>query len=300
MQVIKGVYLDDQYLRLTSSWTPLIDDYICRNKITNLAILTANGWEGEDLSFLSNYPWLKRLHIAIHEKVDATSLNLLNELEYLHFDAQTKSKIDFSNISKLIELNLIWSTSFGKIDNLKDVKCLTIWKYNAKDLHDLNSITDLKKLTLRGPSKLISLEGLPFAELSFIEITDARKLVDISEIEKCKSLKDLELLCCKNITNLESITEPCELRRLALDSMGVIPSLSFLSRMKSLRELTFLGNTLIGDGSLSVLETLNLKYALFKNRRCYSHRMEDFDFNVRYQAEAIAKDAEAIAKSEYE
>ena len=91
-------------------------------------------------------------------------------------------------------------------------------------------------------------------------------------------MEELWLVGSRKISSLEGLKNNLELRKLIIENLGDIESLSPLKNLLKLEMVIFLGSTNIVDGDLSVLNDLPLlKNVGFKNRKHYSHTRDYFE-----------------------
>ena len=93
-----------------------------------------------------------------------------------------------------------------------------------------------------------------------------------------KALTYLGIENCRNLSDLEALGRITSIQKLDLGNLGGLPSLSFVAKLRHLKELSFWDSTNVLDGKLEMLLKLpDLKGVGFKNRKHYSHAMDQIN-----------------------
>ncbi len=268
----------------TGEWNEEIDKKIREERIESLAIKQGYLPEITNLDFLTRYPWIRSLLVANFLVTNVRGMEGLSELEYLYLDASPNHPVDLSRLQKLKKLELNWSDGCESIESLGNILELTLVEGRIDDLSLFSKYTKTKFFSIRQPKRLRSINGIEnFKNLESFEIVDSRTLTSIEPLNAHPKIRNLTIHASSKIEDLEIVTTLPSLRVLVLDSVGKIPTAKFLENCSSLEELTLLGSTNILDGDLSFLSNISkLKYALFENRKHYSHKRMDFEFNRKH------------------
>jgi hypothetical protein len=141
-------------------------------------------------------------------------------------------------------------------------------------VRSLSGVERMKSLrTLRfteGP--LESLDGIEQTRVETLWLAYLRRLKLVAPLTALSTLRMLDIVSCKKITDLERIGEVTSLENLGINGQGAISSLSFVRGLVNLREFRC-GTTNIVDGDLSVLLQLpKLERPIINpHRKHYSH-----------------------------
>ena len=245
-----------------------------RENLHGVVIAHVHGYNLDEVDFLKNYPLIK--HISISGISNVKGIYALKDLESLYISGE-KLKIDFGAFPHLKKLIIDWSPYLLNMNQCSKLETLSFYKYKplSKDMSQLFNISWLKSLTIT-QSPINSLRGLEgFRQLEKIELNYCSKLEKICCLESSKkTLTTLLLDHCKSIENHEYVELLKELKVLAYNNCGNIPSIKFIKKMPSLEDFRFV-NTDITDGDIS--PCIGLKYAGFFNKKHYSHTSEQIE-----------------------
>lgn len=255
-----------------------------QDNIKNLEI-NPNFFKEQDLRFLREFNFIEGLYVLVESINDMTPIQSLPNLRILIVDNKLKGCLDFRAFKDLEECFFVWGIQGSEtIFETFSLTRLRIDNYDKFEIFEIQSLKDLISLSLYY-SKLINLNGIcNLSKLVNLDLTSCNYLEDIKKIEYIQSLYTLRLDNCKNLKSFEPIGDLKKLKSLSFNDVGNLPSLNFLEGLNNLEEIFFTGNTKIEDGNLNVLNNLlqngNLKKVIFKNRKHYSHRVEDFGYKV--------------------
>ena len=241
-----------------------IINYIIKNNIENLSFNQYDGFLSKDIKPYSNIDNIKRIEIILNN-IEPDQVVKFKNLIYLYMSSPLKTKMDLSIFTKLQYLNIEWNTKILNLNTLDSLKSLTLRKYkgNPVNLTKLKSIKEL--IFIQG--NINSLDFISsLKKLKKLGLFYLKNLLEIKPI-KDVNLKDLEIDSCKNIQYKDSLFFCEELRQLKISDSSPLPNLSFLTRLKDLKFLSFVG-TNIEDGDIT--PCLNLKYVGFDDKRHYN------------------------------
>ncbi|MFA6083777.1 hypothetical protein [Mucilaginibacter sp.] len=241
-----------------------------KNNLDGIAVTSSFGLN--DLSFVKDYPFIK--HLSISEGAfDIKDIYSLENLTSLIISGK-KQKIDYVYFPKLKELIADWSPYFTNLDKCYCLERLSFYKYapSSKNLEVIAGINWLKSLTIT-QSPISSLKGLEqFTQLEQIELNYCSKLEELCCLEgSSETLITLLLDHCKAIKNHDYAMGLKNVKILAYNNCGKIPSIKFIKQMPSLKDFRFVG-TNVSDGDIS--PCIGLKYVGFFNKKHYSHTSE--------------------------
>ena len=238
---------------------------------------------GDNIDFLRSCPSLEELHIIPSFDAQDFDFSPLYDLPNLRkLICQTVygpeedriSYVDYSKFSSLKDL-VVNGTGHNNVDILPGLKVLTfsgkqpasktlVGSFQGADLEDLGIIE----------SPIFSLVGLEQAsKLKKMILAYNRNLEDISALECVReTLTELDIESCGRIKDFSVLEKLHKLENLRLIGRNVLPNLSFIRQMPSLKSFTFYMNA--ADGDLSMC--LDIPFVQIQNRRHYTHKNEDF------------------------
>jgi len=271
--------IDVEGILQIDEWNDELLLFIHRNNINALEI-KGDRFEVTkfSLSFLKEIFNLRYLRISgKFPKKEYKVLELLLELEELSLADYEGYELNFSNLTKL--------KAYFSIIKHKDhpiLKCINLRCFgansNLETLHFLSALNNLRKIFLFS-KKLKSFDGITnLHKLENLEIVYANSLEIKNNCPKLESLKKLTLDTCKNINTLNFISKFPNIEYFSFSNCNEIVSLKPLETCKKL-EVIFIGNTIIEDHNLRILEQIpTLKDVFFEEKKEYNMTMDDFKF----------------------
>jgi protein phosphatase 1 regulatory subunit 7 len=240
--------------------------------LDGIYISKAHGYALNDLSFLKDYPDVRRLELRYASGISLSDLCAVPALHSITIGENTEP-IDYSPFLELEDLNIDWHprVTFPKVNKTLKSLFLSDYKPRSRDLTELPEFVNMERFHLiRAP--LHSLAGLGrFKRLKFLKICRLSKLERIADLD-AYSLEELQLQVCRKIADHEHVTNFPRLWRLMLSDCGSVPSLKFLDRMPKLRWFTFVDTNII-DGDMTPCFRLETVGTL--NKKHYSHTCEE-------------------------
>src|SRR4030095_15865827 len=226
--------------------------YIKANGIKSI-IVNPNYFKGSNLDFLQELSDIESVGIST-ENFDLAPLHYLSCLRSLRLD-KPKSKVDFSLFTTLEVLGTTYSKLTINISSCKNLFWLWLDNFSEENLHSLDELTNLKYLTLY-KSSIADLEGIEKMEmLVSLMIDTATKLTSLKGIDPHnKKLEVLDIHGAKKLNNYEAIANAQSLRKLFLSRTGETPNISFLKNLPVLEQVT-IGMKVI-DGDMSFLKAV--------------------------------------------
>jgi len=256
-----------------------IDDcmkYIRRNRLTR--ILITGGWyKRKDLDFLTDLADFLEGIVILPDKIELKLVNKLKMLTSLGVGDNGRDTIDLANFPKLESAAVKWGRRLTGLESCRNLKSLTINGYNPtkKNMTEFPDLPSLEELWIF-KGNLQSLEGIGRLPLKFLWLYSLPKLVSISAVTSLsESLRKLQIESCRQVTDFESLRSMRALEKLMISQCGPIPSIDFIKEISSLFFFSFSGTNIL-DGDLSPLE--GLKYAGFDDKRHYSRKWKDFNW----------------------
>jgi len=261
-------------LMIGGEWHDDIYEYIEEREIRALYINSAQGWVGNDFSFLDKLSTIEELSIINKSASNLDAIESMQALESVQLTCDTQSVVDFSRLPSLQDCYIYWWAGAESIFEAKNLRGAYFDKIADKDLARLKDLQRLKKLTIAN-SNVASLQPLcAVRELSELELLNCRRLSDFEYLPELVSLRRLTIRGSKNLSDLEVVGSLRDLEVLVISDNKDIGSLKPLAKMTELKALAFAGNTIITDGDLSVLTKLpKLSMLMFASRRHYTHKL---------------------------
>ena len=207
-----------------------------------------------DISFLMNMPHVKKLKIdCIDFKSNENRINLsvlaeLN-LKSLHMECFDLRNYEFiQNLSDELEELSIMADTMGSgirfdctwLLKYKNLQTLWLGKKAGKNLEEINQLSKLKSLSLR---------GIKLTDFSFLRKMNLEKLAflwnsnsNLHELAELKSLKEIELWRINKLSDISFISELTNLEVIKLQDLKHVTCLPDLSKHTNLQRV-FLINT---------------------------------------------------------
>ncbi len=243
-----AILVDDENLQMTLK-------FIKEKKITKVVV---NLWSDKinSLKFLSTINHIEYLTIYSRENIDNQPIYGLKQLKFLNI--VNHNTLDLSKLPKLQFLatnspgNIRYLTVHKKLTSLKLVN--TNKKIQSKDLDFLKQLKSLKVLYLDGLENT-SIDGIQSLDkLEVLSLHSMEKLRDISVLTHLGvSLTRFSIENCKNIQDYGFISGLFNLKYLNLSRIRVVPSISFVRNLPSLKTFIFSEGTVL-DNDMSYLK----------------------------------------------
>lgn len=253
-----------------------------KDRINHLEI-NPNFYKLKDIGFLEYFDFIDQITILNPLIKDLTPVKYLNNLRKCHFEHKWNGFIDFQRFEKLEECSFKWGINGSEtIFNCPSLTKLRIDNYTENDLNKFSVFKSLASLSLyfSNIENLLGIGNLKYLEI--LDLTGCSLLENIVHLKELKKLKMLTLDRCKRIKSLEPLLELDQLKLLSFNNIGKISTINYLAYLKNLQEVYFSEDTIIEDGDLNILFNLynngNLKRAIFKYRKHYSHRPEQIGY----------------------
>lgn len=275
MKMPEHVFTNDKYsmLFIRGEWTKALEKYVIDNRVEGL-YFNASAWNGDNLDFLANVPFVRYVQIIDTDLKSIGGLNALPNLEYLSVRAFCKTKLNFPAWN-LKECYFEWIPGNESLFECNTLKRLYLYGYPG-EFEPLLSLSLLEDLTFNGNRRVTSIAGIEkLKKLHTLKLYRLQKLYDLNGIQELPLLRNLEIECCKKLADISPIGRCVDLSTCLLDNCGNIPSLKNLSDCKELERLSFI-DTVIEDGDLDFLESMpKLRKASFVNKKHYSIKREN-------------------------
>ncbi len=268
-------------------WGPLNEEDITRlakERTKALALNTSMGWDGTGLQSVSKLDFLEALDVLPGETTQVGCLNSMPALKKLFLGSNCAGRVSLSSFPSLTNVAFYDVGRKLKLKDARDAIKLSNVSGNASQelIDELSQAPRLSQLCLTSP-QFVNLNWLNGFRLVSLVIQRGTKLVDLSGIETQDSLKFLMLQDCRAIKKIDKIGSCSELRFLMLDECGSIESLSALKSLDNLELLSFIGDSIIEDGKISVLDACKkLRHLRFVDRKAYDKKAEAYSFDQQY------------------
>lgn len=264
-----------EVIALTSSRIDVCIDYIKKNNIQGIEINAQYGsYRFNNLDILEQ---LVDCNIKVIELVtdykDISVLNKFKNLEQLQISINKTSIVNFENFPNLKYLSLDDTKNFINVDKAILLESLAIGTLNKNSKIDFSKLVNLKDLYIV-KGNIEDLDILKDLNIEKLSISFCSKLRNISSLVTLKNtLAEILFQNCKGIENIDVLGELENLYWLKMIDLGEIPSLSFIKKLKKLKNIAF-ANTNVLDGNLSYCEGLEL--VGFIDKKHYSHKNSEF------------------------
>lgn len=200
-------------------------EYAIKNKIKKIVISSRIGnYKLDNANFLEAYPEIQDLTISTYLNIDYSAIHFLKALKKLSVDvlAVDNQEIDFSNFQKLEDLNFNWRKKTNNLDKCTNLKSLIISKYKKKDLTEFLNFRNLDTLFV-WQSTIESLEGIEsLNNLKRLSLFKNKKLTSLKGLENLTSLVDLEIDECKSLESIEEVSQLKNLKAIKIENCGAI------------------------------------------------------------------------------
>jgi hypothetical protein len=264
-----------EVIALASSRIDVCIDYIKKNNIQGIEINASYGsYRFNNIEILEE---LVDCDIKVIELIsdynDISVLNKFKNLEQLVLSENKTSILNFENFPNLKYLSLDDTKNFINLDKAILLESLAIGTLNKSSKIDFSKLVNLKDLYIV-KGNIENLDFLKNLNIEKLSISFCNKLRNISSLVTLKNtLTEILIQNCKGIESIDVLGELENLYWLKMIDLGEIPSLSFIKKLKKLKNIAF-ANTNILDGNLSYCEGLEL--VGFLDKKHYSHKNSEF------------------------
>lgn len=226
-----------------------------------------------DFSEFTDRKFITRLIIGDSFRIDKSSnteaLYTLCDLEYL--SVEQPIRLDLSHLCNLTTLYITGDSKVENISALANLKHLLLRSTAYKDLHHLTALRNLEILRIVGGG-ITSLLGIEsFYKLERLDLLYCRRLIDITSISMLASLKDLHIEKCGQVADLCFLQNNQSIRKLFVEK---VLNLSFITSMSDLEKFSF-WNCI--DGNMEPLTHTPSQVYFYPNKRHYSHTLEQIN-----------------------
>jgi hypothetical protein len=216
-------------------------DFINNNKIECIMVNIEKGYKNKNLDFLEHIPHIKFLTIVSEKIIDFQAISFLEKLEELYVsEPPFEVNFDFSKNKSLQSLN-ISTINFKGARNISE---LTLRECNIQNdfLNDFIYLENLSLIKCKGFSNLsILYTQMPLKSLDLSYLPNLNSIDPIQIFSK--TIKELQLVNCKNIDNLDLISNCLLLEKIIIDNAGTLSSTSILRKLKKLSFFTLAGKS---------------------------------------------------------
>lgn len=199
--------------------------YAIANNIKKIVVSSRIGnYKLDNINFVEAYPEIQDLTISTYLNIDYSAIHFLKELRKLSIDvlAVDNQEIDFNNFQKLEDLNFNWRKKTINLDKCTNLKSLIISKYKKKDLEEFSNFKNIETLFV-WQSSLESLEGIEsLANLKRLSLFKNKKLTSLKGLENLTNLVDLEIDECKSLESIEEVRQLKNLKAIKIENCGNI------------------------------------------------------------------------------
>lgn len=199
--------------------------YAIANNIKKIVISSRIGnYKLDNINFVEAYPEIQDLTISTYLNIDYSAIHSLKALKKLSIDvlAVDNQEIDFNNFQSLEDLNFNWRKKTINLEKCTNLKSLIISKYKKKDLEEFSNFSNLETLFV-WQSSIESLEGIEsLVNLKRLSLFKNKKLTSLKGLENLTSLVDLEIDECKSLHSIEEVNQLKNLKTIKIENCGAI------------------------------------------------------------------------------
>ena len=223
-----------------------------------------------DFSDFADREFVRELIIGnsflIEKILNVDALYTLRNLESLSIDQPIQ--LDLLHFCNLTTLYITGDNKVKNIEALINLRHLLMTSTTHKDLTHLENLRNLEILRICG-GRITSLQGIEaFRNLERLDLLYCRKLIDVDSISELAYLKKLHIEKCGQVANLDFLQGNQTIRNLFVEK---VTNLGFISSMTNLEKLSF-WNCI--DGDLEPLIHTPSQIYFYPNKKHYSHTLE--------------------------
>jgi hypothetical protein len=265
---------------LSGEWDTSLSERLQRERPPAIDINYARGWNGKELSFLSECVWLEAISICLPNLEDISFLQPLQALKSVSLAVGRRAKLGCI-FPCLEECLLEWRDGFIPFLHSNSIRKLVLSDYKRSTIDEVSRLRNLRELSIYN-SNIKSLDELSgLINLSRLELALLRKWDDLQFCSSLQNLMFFDISRCSALRSIQPLSFCRRLRRLAINDMAHIDSLSPIRSLPLLEELLFYGTTHIDDGDLSFLSDMpNLCSISFQDRKHYTHTRSDLERRI--------------------
>lgn len=210
-----------------------------------------------------------------NDDVDWDCVNQLTSIRILKVGGWFNCNgLDFRKLPNLVYLETDWNSGYeDTLKDLKQLRCLELRGCKSESLEGFGKMPKLEFFQMtysRTPKTLSGIQS--FRSLKNLELIACSNLTDISALEACKKLQLLHIENCNRFLDGSSIADLKTITHLRL--FGKMKTLQWLQDMKKLYSLRF--DCKLDDGNLDFLYKMkNLKFIDFANKKNLSVKNKD-------------------------
>ncbi len=234
-----------------------------------------------DLSSLDSFEMLYGLNVQNARIFDLQALYRRSELKHLAVD-ETIQPVDYTRFPNLEWLHLAWNRNATLPLASSRLRRLALWSYRNPDLKGLPRWEALERLKFVQAS-IRALDGIEeFPALEELELHSLRNLMHVWPLGRSARLTSVRFEACRQIADIEALSQSRTLQELVMVRCGDLPSLGFISRCPSLRNVRLI-KTYVADGDVSPLA--RLETAVFDAKAHYTHSEAQIQTLIRERGE---------------
>lgn len=266
-------------LVVTGEWSPAARQAMEDGRADGLVLNYARGFRQQPIDFIENLP-IRKLDLLARSVTDLSPVySLASSLEELRVQSDPRAVIELERLPRLRTLSAAWSQIQGSILFASHMESLSVPSYAERDLSPLAPLSSLTRLVMKERPRLRSLDGIEaFPWLAHLGVHLASGLEDITGLRRVSSpiLETLQLRSCKKVLDISPVAACPSLRFFELSEAGEIPTVGALEGLAFLEDLYLYGSTAVGDGDLGPIARLPLlRDFRMKNRRGYSPSVQE-------------------------
>jgi len=212
--LVEWIFSDEYLLEIKIEELREAMDFYQRKDLSGLVLRNRIYFNQNNLEFLKDYPFIKKLYIDHPEIIDLRGLSYLENVDGLCL-GHHNGGVDFNRVSKsLTELYVIWSDrQYRNVEKVLKLKYLVIEKSTEKIVYPKN----LEFLEMRA-AKIRTLDSIAhLSELKKLELHRCLKLTDISAITSLNNLEELLIMGTNHIESFAPLMNLINLKKIGIN-----------------------------------------------------------------------------------
>jgi hypothetical protein len=213
--------------------------------------------------------------LILNDTVDFSDICLFERLTLLGATDNKRNTLNLECFPLLETLACSITIRLVGLSHCKRLKNLTVSYYNPENgnLHAIPNLPSLERFSIL-KTRIKTLDGVEkLQHLKEIDIYSAPKLELIGALQDIRALQEVRLEACKNVLDYEILGKINSLVKIQLTNAGQTTSLKFVSDLRNLRFLSFVGTNIL-DGDLNYCK--GLEFVGFDDKKHYNLKMIDF------------------------
>ncbi|WP_265281732.1 leucine-rich repeat domain-containing protein [Verminephrobacter aporrectodeae] len=210
----------------------------------------------KDLDFLLAFPEISSLSVRSHWPVmiDASAIGKIETLEGLGFSVAGATGLNIDRLQNLTSLSLGYVKEiFFPKSPMPRINILDIEHFDGVNLEVLKNFPSLQNFDIRESRKLVSTRGIETCrDMKELKILYCSNLVDIESISALYQLNELEFHSLKKLSLIDPIFEVYSLRKIIIEKISPVKQIKSIGNLRNLEFLVMSKSEII-DGDLGIV-----------------------------------------------